>query len=167
MDHPRLPESAKLYVVEDVALFGHLAGVLAFVAGIVLAGVAFESARRRRRPAEIALLLGLTRIGAILVMAGALLLLACGLWLVGLEDVGYGTGWVDTAIVLFLVTIVVGALAGRRPKRARKLASRLAAEDRDANRELHALLGDPASRLANYASAILVVAILALMVFKP
>lgn len=153
--------------MEDVALFGHLTGVLAFVAGIVLAGVAFESARRRQRPAEIALLLGLTRIGAILVIAGAPLLLGCGLWLVGLEDVGYGTGWVDAAIALFLVTIVVGALAGQRPKRARKLAARLAAEGREGDSGLRALLDDPASRLANYGSAILVIAILALMVFKP
>lgn len=154
--------------MEDIALFGHLAGVLIFVAGIVLAGVAFESARRRRQPAEIALLLGLTRVGAVLVMAGALLLLGCGLWLVGLEDeVGFGTGWVEAAIALFVVTVVFGALAGQRPKRARKLAVRLAEEGKDWVPELRALLEDPLSRLANYASAALVVAILALMVFKP
>ena len=154
--------------MEDVVLFGHLAGVLAFVAGIVLAGAAFESARRRERPAEVALLLGLTRTGAILVMAGALVLFACGLWLVGLEeDVGYRTGWVDAAIVLFLVAVVAGALAGQRPKRARKLAAKLAAEGREAGSELRVLLDDPLSRAANYTSAALVIAILALMVFKP
>jgi uncharacterized membrane protein len=164
----QVPRSAKLYVVEHVALFGHLAGVLGFVAGIVLAGVAFEGARRRQRPAEIALLLGLTRIGAVLVMAGAVLLLGCGLWLVGLEDeVGFGTGWLDAGLALFVVTVIVGALAGQRPKRARKLAVRLANEDREADPELRTLLDDPLSRLANYASAALVVAILALMVFKP
>lgn len=78
--------------MEDVALFLHLAGALLFVAGIALAGVAFESARRREQPAEIALLLSLTRSGVVLVAAGGLLLLGCGLWLVSLEDVGYGAG---------------------------------------------------------------------------
>jgi hypothetical protein len=49
--------------MRDVALFFHLLGALLFVAGIVVAGVAFEAARRRDRPGEIALLLGLTRVG--------------------------------------------------------------------------------------------------------
>ena len=62
--------SAKLRDMEDAALFLHLLGVLVFVAGIVLAGTGFETARRREQPAEIALLLGLTRIGVALVGVG-------------------------------------------------------------------------------------------------
>jgi hypothetical protein len=50
--------------------------------------VAFESARRRVSPAEIALLLGLARIGALLVVGGTLVVLAFGLWLVHLGDWG-------------------------------------------------------------------------------
>lgn len=153
--------------MEDVALFLHLAGALLFVAGIALAGVAFESARRREQPAEIALLLSLTRSGVVLVAAGGLLLLGCGLWLVSLEDVGYGAGWVDAAIALFAVALILGGLGGQRPKEARKLATRLADEGRATTPELRDLLDDRLSRLANYASATLVVAILALMVFKP
>ena len=98
-------------LMEDVALFLHLLGVLLFTAGIVFAGVAFEAARRRQQPEEIALLLSLTRIGVLLVVLGGLLLLGFGLWLVGLEDVG-GAGWVNAAIGLFLV--VVGARRARR-----------------------------------------------------
>jgi uncharacterized membrane protein len=159
--------SAILSAVHELALFLHLIGVLLFVGGIVVAGVAFESARRRRRPAEIALLLGLTRVGVALVGGGALLLLGAGLWLVGVEeDVGFGTGWVDAAIALFVAAMALGGWAGQRPKRARRLAARLAEEDGEAG-ELRALLDDPASRAANYASALLVLAILALMVFKP
>ena len=56
----------------NIALLLHLLGVLAFVAGIVLAGAAFEAARRRRRPADIALLLSLTRVGVLLVAIGTL-----------------------------------------------------------------------------------------------
>lgn len=46
--------------MQDLALFFHLLGALLFVAGMVLAGAAYEAARRRERTDEIALLLGLT-----------------------------------------------------------------------------------------------------------
>lgn len=154
--------------VDDLALFLHLTGALAFVAGIVVAGVAFESARERELPGEIALLLGLARWGALLAVVGAGTLLACGLWLVGLEDdVGFGTGWLDAALGLFVLAVLLGAGAGRRPRQARELAERLRRDGAGASPKLRALLDDPASRLANYGSAALVVAILALMVFKP
>jgi uncharacterized membrane protein len=155
--------------VTNVVLFLHIAGALLFVGGIVVAGIAFEAGRRRERPDEIALLLGLTRAGVSLVGIGALLLFVCGLWLAGLEDdVGYGAAWVDAALVLFLVAVALGAFGGQRPKKARELAEQLAKEGRPtATHELRALLDDPLSRIANYASAALIFAILALMVFKP
>ncbi len=153
--------------MEETVLFLHLLGVLLFVGGIVVAGVAFESARRREQPDEIALLLGLARVGALLVASGALLLLVCGLWLVDLEDVGFGTGWVQAAIGLFVVALALGGYGGQRPKQARKLATKLAQEGGEGGGELRALLDDSRARAANYASAALVPAILALMVFKP
>jgi Predicted integral membrane protein (DUF2269) len=151
-----------------VVLFLHIAGALLFVAGIVVAGVAFESARRRELPSEIVLLLGLARSAVPLVMLGALLVLGCGLWLAGLEDdAGYGTGWVDAAIALFVLALGLGGWGGQAPKRAREHATRLAASGEPADRRLRELLDDRGAALANYASAALVVAILALMVFKP
>ena len=153
--------------VFDLALFFHLLGALLFFAGIILAGVAFEVARRRERPSDIALLLGLTRIGVVLVGAGALLLLAFGVWLVHLEHLGYGVGWIRTSIVLYVVALGLGAVGGRRPKQARHLATELAAANAVATPELRSLLNDPWSLLANYGSGTLVVAILVLMVFKP
>ncbi|HEX2708023.1 MAG TPA: DUF2269 family protein [Solirubrobacterales bacterium] len=153
--------------MEDVALFLHLIGVLVFVAGIVLAGVVFESARRCEQLAQIALLLSLVRSAVVLVGFGGLLLFMCGLWLVELEGIGYGTGWVDAAIVLFVVALVLGGLGGQRPKEARKLATQLAGEGKPASPELRALLDDPLSRTVNYASGSLIVMILALMIFKP
>ncbi len=153
--------------MDDVALFLHLLGALLFVAGIVLAGVCFEVARRREQPGEIALLLGLTRTGVVLVGVGAVLLLGFGLWLVHLRHFGYGAGWVDAAITLYVVVLALGALGGQRPKQARRLASRLAADGAPANLELRALLDDRLSLATNYAAAVVVLAILALMVFKP
>jgi uncharacterized membrane protein len=152
--------------MDNVAMFFHLVGALLFVAGIVLAGAAFEAARRRDRPTEIALLLGLTRIGVLLVAVGGLLLPVFGLWLVHLGHFGYGSGWVDAAIALYLVALVLGGLGGQRPKQARRLATQLAAEQAPVGAELRALLDDPRSRAANYASLAVVLVILVLMVFK-
>jgi uncharacterized membrane protein len=145
--------------VENVALFLHLGlvGALLFASGIVLAGVAFEAARRREQPPEIVLLLGLTRIGVLLVAVGGLLLPILGLWLVHLEHWGYGTGWIDWALSLYLVALALGGFGGQRPKQARKLATRLASEGEPINDALRALLDDRVSRAENYAS----------MVYKP
>ena len=153
--------------MEDLALFFHLLGALLFVAGIILAGAAFEIARRRERPSEIALLLGLTRIGAVLVGVGALLLLAFGVWLVHLEHLSYRAGWISTSIALYVVALGLGAAGGRRPKQARHLATELAAENAAASQRLRRLLNDPWSLVANYGSGTLALAILVLMVFKP
>jgi uncharacterized membrane protein len=153
--------------VDNVALFFHLFGALLFVAGIVLAGVAFEAARRRERPAEIALLLGLTRIGVVLVAVGGLLLPIFSLWLVHLGHFGYGSGWVDAAIGLYVIALVLGGLGGRHPKQAQQLASRLADQSAPMNDELRSLPDDPVSRAENYGSLGVVLVILVLMVFKP
>lgn len=150
----------------NVALFFHLLGALMFVAGIVLAGVAFESARRREQPGDIVLLLGLTRVGVVLVALGALMLPAFGLWMVHLGNWGYGTGWVDWGIGLYVVALILGGLGGQRPKQARKLARRLAADGAPVTDELRRLLDDPISRAENYGSLAVVVGIVVLMVFK-
>jgi uncharacterized membrane protein len=153
--------------VEDWALFFHLLGAFVFVAGVVVAGVAFEAARRRRQPREIALLLQLSRIGVLLVAAGAVLVLAFGLWLVHLGHWRYSAGWVDAALALFVAVSVLGAIGGRRPKRARLLAERLEREGAEESAELQALLDDRLALSLNYVSAALLVAIVVLMVFKP
>lgn len=153
--------------MENIALFFHLLGAFAFVAGTIVAGVAFETARRKQTPAEISLLLGLSRIGVLLVAIGTLLVLGFGLWLVHLGHWGYGAGWVDAALGLLAATAVLGAVGGQRPKRARKLAARLTTEGAPVSPELRALLDDRVALTANYLSALLLLALVALMVFKP
>ena len=153
--------------MEEGALFGHLLGAFLLVSGTVVAGVAFEAGRRRGTPAEIALLLGLARVGAALVGVGLLAVLGFGLWLVHIGDWGYGAGWVDAAIALFVVSAALGGFGGQAPKRARQLAKRLSADGQPVTDELRALLANRLSLLANYASAFLMIAILVLMVWKP
>jgi uncharacterized membrane protein len=151
----------------EFALFFHILGAMLFVAGIVVAGVAFEAARGRSEPGDIAVLLGLTRAGVLLVGVGATLVLGFGLWLVSLTGVGYGAGWVDAALALYFLAMGLGGMGGQGPRRARLLAARLAAERQPANAELRALLDDRRSLIINYVSALAVLAILVLMVFKP
>lgn len=103
----------------------------------------------------------------LLVAVGGVVLLGFGLWLVDLSGWTFGAGWIQASLGLFALALLVGGLAGQRPKRARKLAARLAEESGPAGPELRALLDDPLSLAANYLSAAIVLAILALMAFKP
>ena len=130
------------------ALFFHLVGAFSLVGGAIVAAVAFERARRRERPGEVAALLGVARTGVLFVGVGSALVLGFGLWLVHLHGYGYGAGWVDAALALFAVAMALGAAGGRPAKRAR-------------------LLADPLARAANYGSGAAVLAILVLMVWRP
>jgi uncharacterized membrane protein len=149
------------------ALFFHLLGAFCFVGGAVVATVAYEAARRRERPGEIAAFLSLTRVGVALVGAGGLLVLAMGLALVELNHLSYGDAWIAAALALFAVAAVLGAVGGQTPKHARRLAERLAREDDASTPELRRLLDDRVARIVNYASGAAVLAILVLMVWKP
>jgi uncharacterized membrane protein len=150
-----------------VALFLHLIGALLFFSGITVAGVSAEVARRRVRASDVAVLLSIARIGVLLVAVGGLLLPIFGLWLVHLGRWAYGTGWIDWGLGLYVLAMALGGVGGRRPKRARLLATSLASHGEPITEELTALLDDPVSRAINYASVLIVFAILALMVFKP
>ena len=66
--------------MKEVALSFHLLGAFLFLAGIVLAGATFESARRRESPSEVALLLSITRLAVLLIAIDAFCFrsLGCG-----------------------------------------------------------------------------------------
>ena len=133
----------------------------------MVAEVGFETARRRSSRAEIAVLLGLARIGAALVAARVVLAGAFGLWLVALDHWGYGTTWIDAAIGLLSAVIIAGSIGGQRPKQARKLATRLAADGMTPSAELRAMLTDRTAIMLNYLAAAALLVIIALMVVKP
>ena len=152
----------KLRSLDEVALFLHLVGVVTLFAGMAVAAVGLAAARRRERASEIALLLGLTRIGVVLVAAGLVLAVACGFWLLDLTEFDLGDGWVAAALGLILAGAILGSLGGRRPKQARLLAERGADVP-----ELRRLLDDRLSLWLNAAAAAAYLAVLALMVWKP
>jgi uncharacterized membrane protein len=154
------------FTTYDLALLVHLLGVLFFFGGNLLAGVAFEAARRRSRPSEVGLLLGLARVGVLVVGGGVVFVLGGGFWLADLTD-QLGKKWLSSSLALFVAALVLGGIGGRRPKQARRLAARLAEERDEMTEELRMLLDDRLSALANYASTLLVLAILVLMVWRP
>jgi uncharacterized membrane protein len=80
---------------------------------------------------------------------------------------GYGTPWVDAAIGLLTLVVVIGSIGGQRPKQARKLATNLATEDLPPSAELRSLLDDRIAIALNYLAAVALLAIIVLMVVKP
>lgn len=148
------------------ALFLHLVGAILFFAGLGVAAVGQGAARLRSRPSEVAVLLGAARWGVAMVGAGTLLALAAGLWLLDLTAYGFD-GWIVASLGLLAVAIVAGGLGGQAPKRARRLAERLTGEGDQRSVELDRALRAPVADALNWTAAAAVVAILALMVWKP
>lgn len=151
----------------DWLLFLHVTGAFFVLGGAVMAAVFNVAALRRSRPSEIALLFRLARVAVVTIGAGMVLTLVFGLWLV--HDVGYGWGqtWIVLALVLWLVSNALGGIGGGREKRVRRLAERLATEGDAPSPELTARLRDPVWLALSWGSGLLIVAILALMIWKP
>jgi uncharacterized membrane protein len=153
--------------MDELALYLHLVGVAALFSGLAVAGASFELARRRQRPSEVALLLAGARIALGLLAGGLLLTVASGLWLVHLEGLGYGRGWIALAMALLVLALVLGALGGQPAKRARLLAIGLASEGDRGSDELRRLLDDRLGRALNWLSTAAMLTVMALMVWKP
>lgn len=145
----------------------HIAGAFMFLSGSVAIAALQLEAMRRQRPSEIAFLLGLARTQTALIGIGGVIVLVFGIWLAHDAGYGVGAGWVVAAIVLWVVSGVLGGVGGARSKRVRVLAQRLASEADTTSAELTALLRDRTTAVLNWGSGVLVLAILGLMVWKP
>ena len=150
----------------DSALLLHLLAVIAFFSGLAVAAAAHAAALRRQRPGEIAAVLGLARTGVLLVAAGTALVVVSGLWLVEETGHGLGDGWLALSLLLLVVAGLLGAVGGRKPKRARRLAESQAGAE-VADPEISILLRDRVALGANLAAAAAALAILVLMVWRP
>ena len=149
-----------------VLLFCHLLGAVSFFAGAAVVGTLQHAAIRRERPSEIHALLRLAPIGAALVGLGALLTVVFGIALAEHEGLGFSPAWVQAALGLWVAAMVAGGYGGRTARHARHLAARLAAEGDAPSTELHALIAAPIPLAASNASGLMLVAILALMVWR-
>jgi uncharacterized membrane protein len=148
-------------------LFFHVTGAFLLLGGGVIAAVLNLAALRRERPSEILLLFGLIRIGVVAILLGGLLVLVFGLWLVHEADYGYGDGWIVTALVLFILGNALGAIGGRRDERTAQFAKELVAAGDEPSAELRARVHDPVSLTLSYGSGLVLVALLAIMIWKP
>ena len=150
----------------DYALLFHLVAAIGFFSGVTVAAAAQFGALRRDRAGEIAAVLGLARAGVLLVGLATLLVLATGLWLI--EETGHslGDGWIALSLLLLVVAGVLGAVGGRKPKEARRLAESQP-PDSAPDPGVQALLRDRPSLAANVLSGIAALAILVLMVWRP
>jgi hypothetical protein len=150
-----------------VLLFFHLLGAVSFFAGAAVVGTLQLAALRRARPSEVYALLRLAPIGAALVGTGALLTLGFGIGLAEHEGLGFSPAWIQAALGLWVASMALGAYGGRTARVARHLAARLASAGDAPSPELRALVGARVPLWASYLSALMLLAILALMAWQP
>lgn len=154
-------------MARDWALFLHLSGVLLFVGGSIAVTALRLLAIGKQRPSESALLLRSVRPLVPVVGAGLLLTLGAGVWLADELRVPYDSGWLQWAYALIVWLGVVGGIAGRRDRRTRELAERVAAEGDRPSEELARRLRDPVALTLDASMLVATLAIVALMVWRP
>ena len=154
-------------MARDWALFLHLVGVLLFVGGSIAVAALRLLAIGKERPSESAVLLRAARPLVPVVGAGLLVTLGAGAWLAHELGVPYDAGWLQTTYALVVWLGVVGAVAGRRDRRTRELAERVAADGDRRSAELARRLRDPVALVLDASMLAATVAIVALMVWKP
>lgn len=150
-----------------VLLFFHLLGAVSFFAGAAVVGTLQLAAIRSERPSEVHALLRLAPVGVVLVGLGAVLTLGFGIALAEHEGIGLSPTWIQAALGLWVASMALGGYGGRTARRARHLAQRLAHEGDVPSRELHELVAAPVPLAASFASGLMLLAILALMVWQP
>ena len=145
-----------------------MAGAFLLLGGAVFSGILNIAALRRERPSEIAVLYRLIRLAVAAISAGILLTLVFGLWLVAdLDYIKWSDTWVILALIGWVLANALGGAGGRREKETRLLAERLAAEGDTPSSELRAQMRDPLTLALSWGSGLVVIAILALMIWKP
>jgi uncharacterized membrane protein len=150
----------------DWALLLHLVAVIGFFSGMAVATVAQLGAWGRERSGEIAAVLALARAGVLVVAASLVLVLVSGVWLVDETRRSLGDGWISASLLLLLASLLLGAVGGRRARKARVLAAS-SPPDAPADPAVGRLLRDPASLAANLLASAAAIGVLVLMVWRP
>jgi uncharacterized membrane protein len=150
----------------DWALLLHVVGVVGFFSGMAIAAAAQVGALRRERAGEIAAVLWLARIGVLVVAGGLLLVVASGLWLVDETRRSVDDGWITASLLLLVLSLLLGAVGGRKAKLARRLAEAQPPEA-PADPAVRELLRDRVAVAANLLAAAAALGILVLMVWRP
>ena len=148
-------------------LFLHVTGAFLVLGGATFGGILNFFALRRERPSEIVVLFGLVRYAVTAISVGMVLTLALGLWLVENVEYSWSEAWIVLALILWVAANALGGIGGRRERATRELAERLAREGDAPTPELRARMRDPLTLALSWGSGVVVLAILALMIWKP
>ena len=149
-------------------IFLHVTGAFLVLGGAVFGGILNFAALRRERPSEIVVLFRLVRIAVVSISVDMLVTLALGLWLVvDVDVIEWSDAWVIIALILWVVANALGGVGGRRERQTREFAERLTAEGDAPSAELRARMRDPVTLTLSWGSGVVVIAILALMIWKP
>jgi hypothetical protein len=145
-----------------VLLFFFVLGGFCFVAGAAVTGT-LQSATRGERSGEVYAFLRLAPVSAVLVGVGGLLTLGFGIALAQHEGIGLSKVWIQAALGLWLASLALGGYGSR----AGHLAQRPPAEGDAPSEEPDSLGGARTPLWASWASGLLLLAILGLVVWQP
>lgn len=148
-------------------LFFHLVGAFCSFMGGAVAGTLQLAALREERPSAILALLRLTRVGVVLVAAGALLTIGFGIALAEQRGYGFSAAWIRWSLGLWVASVVAGGIGGRTARHARYRAEQAVAAGDHPDEELRRLVAHRPSLWLSWLSGALLVVILVLMVWKP
>lgn len=153
----------------DWLLFLHVLAAFSLVAAEVLFTFVILGSRSLAVPSDVARMFRLSRIGEVLVNAGAIGVLIFGIWL-GIDVDGYELwdGWIIAAFVLWALFAESGRRVGKIYNAARDRARALLAENRnEPSPELNAILRSQTGLALQAASVVIVLLFLVDMIYKP
>jgi uncharacterized membrane protein len=149
-------------------LYGvHVAFAIVFLAGLAVAALFNVQALRAPRPSQVVRAFSRVRPIALVLTVALLALLGTGLALVDDKGYSYGDDWVVAAITLWVVANALGGIGGKRDRKTREFAERLAADADVPSAELRARVRDPVSLVLSYGAGVAGIAILVLMLTRP
>lgn len=153
----------------DWLLFLHVLAAFSLVAAEVLFSFVILSSRNLDVPSDVARIFRLSRIGEVLVNAGAIGVLAFGIWLaIDVDEYQIWDGWIIAALVLWALFAEAGRRVGKIYNAARDRARALVAESRnEPSAELNAILRSQTGLVLQAASVVIVILFLIDMVYKP
>lgn len=154
-------------MARDWALFLHLIGAIAMVGGSIGVTALRLGAIGQRRPSLSATLLRAARPLVPVVAGGLVLAVGAGVWLADEAGFPLSAGWLHATYALVAYLAVVGAIAGRRDRHTRELAEAVASDGDGPTDELARRLRDPVALALDVSMLAAMVAIVALMVWKP
>jgi uncharacterized membrane protein len=153
----------------DWLLFLHVLAAFSLVAAEVLFTFVVLASRNLDLPSDVARMFRLSRVGEVLVNAGAIGVLIFGIWLaIDVDGYELWDGWIIAAFVLWALFAEAGRRIGKIYNVARDRARALMAENRnEPSPELNVMLRSQTGLVLQAASVMIVLLFLIDMIYKP